>query len=63
MIGETEVEGLMMLAKKSVEQIRNVLLADIERDDNIFKSFQTAVSRKVFPPPKKGRPPKAPKAD
>lgn len=56
LVSDKEVEGLTVLASKSPEQIANVLLHDIERDDNIFKSFQSAVSKKVFPPAKRGRP-------
>lgn len=56
LVSDKEVEGLAILSGKEPAQIINVLLSDIERDDNIFKSFQSAVSKKIFPPAKRGRP-------
>jgi hypothetical protein len=58
LIRDEEVEGLAILYTKPAEQIRNILLQDIEGDNNIFKSFQSAVSKKIFPPGKRGRPKK-----
>lgn len=58
LVTDQEVEGLALLSQKSTDQIVNVLLHDIERDDNVFKSYQSAVSKKVFPPAKRGRPKK-----
>lgn len=56
LVSDKEVKGLAILSGKELAQIVNVLLSDIERDDNIFKSFQSAVSKKIFPPAKRGRP-------
>lgn len=45
-----ERQGLQYIAKQyKAAQIEQLLLADIEEDDNLFKSFQMAVARMVFP--------------
>jgi len=53
-----ELEGLEILKSKPLENIMLILLQDIEDDDNLFKSYQSLVSKKVFPPGKRGRPKK-----
>lgn len=58
LVSDQEFEGLALLSQKSTDQIINVILHDIERDNNVFKSYQSAVSKKVFPPGKRGRPKK-----
>lgn len=54
---DEEVGALTMLAGRTEDEIRGALLADINHDDNVFKTFQNAVSKRVFPPGKRGRPP------
>lgn len=45
-----ERQALQYLAKQyKAAQIEQLLLADIEEDDNLFKSFQMSVARMVFP--------------
>lgn len=45
-----EREALQYIAKQyKPEQIEELLQADIEEDDNLFKSYQMAVARTVFP--------------
>lgn len=45
-----ERQALQYIAKQyKPAQIEQLLLADIEEDDNLFKSFQMAVARMVFP--------------
>ena len=51
-----ELSGLKILMQKDPERVKLILLQDIQEDDNLFKSFQAAVSKKVFPPGKRGRP-------
>lgn len=53
---DKEIESLILLAGKSRKQIMDILLFDIGRQDNLFKSFQSAVSRKAFPLKDRGRP-------
>lgn len=57
-ISPEELEGLQILKGKPSENITLILLQDIEDDDNLFKTFQSLVSKKVFPPGKRGRPKK-----
>lgn len=57
-ISPEEVDGLDILRGKDKERIMLILLQDIEDDDNLFKSYQSLVSKKVFPPGKRGRPKK-----
>lgn len=54
-ISSSELEALEHLKEKDEDRIALILLQDIEEDDNIFKSFQAAVSRKIVPPGKRGR--------
>lgn len=58
-IDPEEMEGLEILKGKSPDRIKLILLQDIEDDDNLFKTFQSYVSKKVFPPGKRGRPKKS----
>jgi hypothetical protein len=44
-----EIQFLTALAEMEPEEIIRALLADIEEDDNIFKTFQNAASKRVFP--------------
>lgn len=53
-----ELEGLEILKDKPEENIMLILMQDIEDDDNLFKTYQSLVSKKVFPPGKRGRPKK-----
>jgi BMFP domain-containing protein YqiC len=55
-MSEKEMEELFYLTARSEEQIKYTLLGDIEKDNNIFKSFQSAVSGKIFPHGSRGRP-------
>lgn len=55
LIENNEVAALMLLSNKSKDEIIKVLLNDITRDFNLFKSYQSAVSRKAFPEKKRGR--------
>lgn len=56
LLTDEEVGALTMLAGKPENEIQQALLADIDQDDNVFKTFQNAVSKRVFPPGKRGRP-------
>lgn len=58
LITKSELDGLQVLREKDPERIKLILLQDIQDANNIFKSFQAAVSKKVFPPKKRGRPKK-----
>lgn len=51
-----EIEMLVYLTSKSLEEIVEYLRGDITKDDNRIKSFQAAVAHKLFPGKKKGRP-------
>lgn len=55
-VQKQEISGLKILMKKDPERVKLILLQDIQEDDNLFKSFQSVVSKKVFPPGKRGRP-------
>lgn len=57
-IAPEELEGLEILKGKPKENVALILLQDIEDEDNLFKTFQSLVSKKVFPPGKRGRPKK-----
>lgn len=57
-ISPEEIEGLEILMDKSEDRIAMILIEDIEDDDNLFKTYQSAVSKKVHPPAKRGRPKK-----
>lgn len=56
LLSDNEVGALTMLAGKEEPEIAAILRADIERDNNVFKTFQNAVSKRVFPGGKRGRP-------
>lgn len=46
---QQEKDAFMLLkAMYNTEQVHMMLLTDIEEDNNLFKAFQEAVSRKVF---------------
>lgn len=45
---EEESEALSHLATKPVEDIKEILLTDIEEDDNLFKSFQNYVAKTLI---------------
>ncbi len=53
---DREIESILDLTAKSQGEIVQALMADINRDSNIFKTYQSAVSRKAFPEKKRGRP-------
>ena len=53
-----ELDGLEILKEKDPERAKLILIQDIEEDDNLFKSYQSAVYRKIFPAGKRGRPKK-----
>lgn len=58
LIGKAELDGLRMLQQREPELAKQMLLQDIQDDDNLFKSYQAMVSKRVFPPKKRGRPKK-----
>jgi hypothetical protein len=45
---KTEIDGLGLLASKESRIAQAILLEDLENNDNIFKTFQSAVSKKAF---------------
>jgi hypothetical protein len=51
-----EIETLVFLMTKPVDQIAEYLRGDAMRDNNVVKSFQAAVAKKTFPAGKRGRP-------
>lgn len=53
-----EIEGLEILKSMSKDRIVTILKQDIEESNNLFDSYQSYVSKKVFPPGKRGRPSK-----
>lgn len=53
---DKEVEALTMISMKSQGEITQILLADILNENNVFKSYQSLVSKKAFPNKKRGRP-------
>jgi len=53
-----EVDGLDILKFKNPDRAKLILMQDIEEDDNLFKTYQSSVYRKVFPAGKRGRPKK-----
>ena len=55
-VKKQELDGLKILMRKDPERVKLILLQDIQEDDNLFKSFQASVSKKVFPAGKRGRP-------
>ena len=57
-IKDLEIESLVHLASEPQGRIIQILLLDIERDNNIFKSYQSAVSKLAFPERRRGRPKK-----
>jgi gas vesicle protein len=59
LISAEEIQGLVMLQSMDADIIEEILVEDLEDDDNIFKTFQNAVSKRVFPPGRRGRPRKA----
>lgn len=48
-ISRDEVEALCLVSAFPEEQLVEVLLIDIDEEENIFKTFQNAVSKKVCP--------------
>jgi len=60
---DAEVAALTILSTHSQEEIIRRLLKDISSSDNVFKTFQSAVTKKAFPEKKRGRPRKEPKQD
>jgi len=56
LVTKSEMDGLRMLKDKDPELAKQMLLQDIQDDNNLFKSYQAMVSKKVFPPKKRGRP-------
>lgn len=56
LIEDIEIESLALLCSKTRANIVQMLLMDISRDGNVFKTYQSAVSRKAFPEKKRGRP-------
>lgn len=55
---DKEVVSLSLMYSKSQGEIVQLLLRDINQDNNLFKSYQSVVSRKAFPEKKCGRPKK-----
>lgn len=55
-----EVETLVFLMTKPEDQVAEYLRGDAIRDNNVVKSFQAAVSKRIFPSGKRGRPRKNP---
>lgn len=45
---DNEKFGLKLLSEKEESTVKRILLEDIESDDNMFKTFQSAVSKHVF---------------
>jgi len=58
LVTKNELEGLRMLQKRDPEVAKQMLMQDIQDDNNLFKSYQAMVSKKVFPGKKRGRPKK-----
>jgi hypothetical protein len=56
LIEPEEKEGLDILREREPEAIALILAQDIEDTDNLFKTFQSAVSKKMLPFGKRGRP-------
>jgi hypothetical protein len=55
-----EIETLVFLMTKPEDQVAEYLRGDAVRDNNVVKSFQAAVSKRIFPAGKRGRPRKNP---
>lgn len=49
LVDKNEWDALVILTEYDQERIEIILLEDYESDDNIFKTFQSIVSRKIFP--------------
>jgi hypothetical protein len=56
LIEPEEKEGLDILREREPDAIAAILAQDIEDVDNLFKTFQSAVSKKMLPYGKRGRP-------
>lgn len=56
LISENEISNLKKLSMMDVDLIEEILLEDIDCDSNTFKTFQNAVSKKIYPNRKRGRP-------
>ncbi len=56
LLNPNEIDAILMLYQMEQEVIEEILIEDIEEDDNIFKTFQNAVSKRIFPGGKRGRP-------
>ncbi len=55
-------EELILMATEdnaSQSELEDIFLADLDKHVNVFRTVQMAVSRIIFPPPRRGRPPKA----
>ena len=60
-ITDREIEHLHYLYyAESKEVVSKMLLTDIELEDNIYSTFQSTISRLMFPTKKRGRPRKIP---
>jgi hypothetical protein len=57
-IHRAEAEALEDLATRDPDLIRQMLLVDYQEDDNLFRSFQSTVSRTLHGVKKRGRPKK-----
>lgn len=44
-----EIQFLGILSTLDIFEIENALLADLEEEDNLFRTFQNAASKKLFP--------------
>jgi len=59
---ETEIEKLveikMLLINNEIEEVKKILLEDINTDNNIITVYQSIISSLVFPNMKRGRPKK-----
>ena len=51
-ISQREKDALVILAEYNEDVMEAILLEDIEQDDNLYKTFQTAISKAAF---KKGK--------
>ena len=56
LIEPEELEALEILKGYEPSRAEMILVQDIEEDDNLFKTFQSAVSKKILPYGRRGRP-------
>jgi len=62
LVNDNEIESIVELKEKllqnKLDDVKQELLQDIEKDDNVFTVYQNMVSRFAFPDKKRGRPKK-----